>query len=197
MADVNSISSISGTGAAQAAYPIMKDAAEKSDPAKQSPNDILKQHEKLLAHVARSFATPGIEVDDLIQIGRLALFNALKTWRGDSSIWTYAKRSVVRDTIRFVSNEIGLQSHLLYEACRDDSDQRTPEEALDIAQRAALAAQQVSFLSENERRVVRMRFGEELDIRSIACRLGVSKSEADRIYHGAIEKLRERVGAQL
>jgi hypothetical protein len=48
-----------------------------------------------------------------------------------------------------------------------------------------------------ERRVVRLRFVDDLDIRSIAQTIGQPRATTHDILSGAIGKLRERVGARV
>jgi RNA polymerase sigma factor (sigma-70 family) len=167
----------------------------------ESESAIIKRHARLIRFVALPFANRGVALDDLVQEGRIALLDAARRWRASEGVrlWTYARKFVLGAMVRFGSKES-------CEPCRrhtedDDaiaermSSGETPEEALLIAQCSAIAAHELTFLNEVERRVLRHRFVDGLDIRTIGQRLDLSKSEADRIYHGAIRTLRERVGA--
>jgi RNA polymerase sigma factor (sigma-70 family) len=188
----------------------------------ESEASIVKRHERMIRYIAIPFVgRGGASLDDLTQEGAIALLDAARKWDGTLGVTlsTYAWKFVLGAMVRFTSKELGEPSRI---GLRDGAARRTeatdgsvdegsidsyvenleaegrsPEESVETSECVAIAARELSFLDERQRRVLRMRFGDELDVRSIAEKLGTSKSEVDRIYHGAIDKLRERVGAQL
>jgi RNA polymerase sigma factor (sigma-70 family) len=57
-------------------------------------NILDKKHERLLRYWARRFASSGVELSDLMQEGRIALWRASLNWDGRAALWTYAHRFV-------------------------------------------------------------------------------------------------------
>jgi RNA polymerase sigma factor (sigma-70 family) len=189
----------------------------------ESEASILKRHERMIRYIAIPFAgRGGASLDDLTQEGAIALLDAARKWDGTLGVTlaTYAWKFVFGAMVKYTSREVaepavsGLRdgvnrrravADVADQGVQDDAflsieleaDAPSPEETLETSECVAIAARELSFLDEKQRRVLRMRFADELDVRTIAEKLGTSKSEVDRIYHGAIDKLRERVGAQL
>jgi RNA polymerase sigma factor (sigma-70 family) len=168
----------------------------------ESEASILKRHERMIRYIAIPFAgRGGASLDDLTQEGAIALLDAARKWDGTLGVTlaTYAWKFVFGAMVKYTSREVaepGVQDDAFL-SIELEADAPLPEETLETSECVAIAARELSFLDEKQRRVLRMRFADELDVRTIAEKLGTSKSEVDRIYHGAIDKLRERVGAQL
>ena len=179
---------------------------------------ILERHEKLLQHLARSFARQDLSAEDLMQEGYLALLRAAETWEGrqGASFWTYAKRFVKGAMFRFVENENA-------EPCRrpqyasivisefDDTGECThevgfqppssdsgPETALEQQQRLRLLGEAMKKvqLSLLEVEVVRRHFFEGKSFRELAKELGSSNTEVQRVQRAALDKLRSHMGAR-
>ncbi len=204
-------SDLFGTDNPLSAYPIMQTATAQA-PGRDSESTVIKKHERLIRYIAIPFASGGVSLDDLMQEGKIALLGAARTYDPSLGIalWTYARKFVLGAMFRFRTKEVGEPCRLSILPSGDSTDDgmqvvaesleseaATPDDALETAELVAIAAREFSFLDETQRRVLRMRFGDELDVRSIATKLDLSKSDVDRIYHGAIAKLRERVGARL
>jgi RNA polymerase sigma factor (sigma-70 family) len=172
--------------------------------------------------MAIPFADRGVSLDDLMQEGRIALILASRSWSpsGGATLWTYAYKFVYGAISRSKTKEIEEPCHTQAlighdeHACSNggnssSSDDPTggvenigedvpnAEELLEIAQLLGIASRELVNLSELERRVVRMRFNDQLDIRAIADSLGMAVMTTHDILSGAIGKLRERVGARV
>ncbi len=213
------ISELFGTETRNCAYLNMHTAPAKS--ASGGEAEIISSHDGLMRYHARPFVQRGVRMDDLMQEGSIALLGATRSWQASRGVqlWTYARKFVLGAFFRHATRETtepasaGLRDGLATRAAAPDgsadeghiesyienieADTATPEDELENVELVAVAARELSFLNENERRVIRMRFGDELDVRAIAEILNKSKSDVDRIYHGAIAKLRERVRARL
>jgi|ERR1041385_2017105 RNA polymerase sigma-70 factor (ECF subfamily) len=74
-------------------------------------------------------------------------------------------------------------------------DSRTPEsqQQLENAERCAWIIRLVDELPDDQRRVVRMRFGEEKSIREIAAELGRSEGAVKQLQFRAFQNLRARL----
>lgn len=55
--------------------------------------------------VARALIGPGPDTDDAVQAGVLAIFGALPTYRAESSLEWWARRIVVRSTLKFAAKQ--------------------------------------------------------------------------------------------
>jgi RNA polymerase sigma factor (sigma-70 family) len=223
MGDLRPNLDISGTDSPQSTYPSMqRETAQRSEVLGETEGQIIARHEGRIRHMAIPFADRGVSLDDLMQEGRIALILASRSWSpsGGATLWTYAYKFVYGAISRSKTKEIEEPCHTQALAGHDEhacsnggnsafsddvtggvenigEDVPNAEETIATAQLVSIASGEMICLSEQERRVVRMRLNDDRDVRAIAVELGLSKSDVDRIYHGAIGKLRERVGARV
>lgn len=178
----------------------------------------------MIRYIAIPFAgRGGATLDDLTQEGAIALLDAARKWDGTLGVTlvTYAWKFVFGAMVKYTSREVaepavsGLRdgvnrrravTDVADQGLQDDAflsieleaDAPSPEETLETSECIAIAAREFSFLDETQRRVLRLRFNEALSFTEIARSLELSSNDkAERIYHGAIGKLRERVGARV
>ena len=165
----------------------------------------LKMHERLIAFVARPFASQRCPIADLMQEGRLALLTASRTWRADNgaTLWTYASRFVYGAVSKYAERELKApsrprdrhdQGQGLYGAYSvllemPDADAQSPEAAAETTEARALVSND-SSLTDRERQVLALRFVEGLDVRDTASRMGLPRSTTSDIQGAAIAKLR-------
>lgn len=186
------------------AYPIMQ-AATAHHGVRESESAIIKRHERLIRYIALPFARRNADVDDLVQEGRIALLVAARSWRASEGVelWTYAWKFVLGAMFRYVSREIREPSRSHSES--DDAalgqlgtSDRAPEGALSMHEVGSILDSELVRLSDVERRVLCLRFVDEISLCEISRMLALSSEDkADRIYHGAIRKLRERLAVRL
>jgi RNA polymerase sigma factor (sigma-70 family) len=154
---------------------------------RNSESEVIQNHEKLLKHVAKTFASAGVPLEDLLQEGRLALVVAHRRWREEAAFWTYARPFVLealcnavkkaRTDAAYCIDDPGTLEAIAYPAA-------SPEDVV-IAQDllGALNARDRSFLLES---VVA-----ESSFEEIARRLGVGKSGAKFVCDRALAKMRK------
>jgi RNA polymerase sigma factor (sigma-70 family) len=153
---------------------------------RESDSAILQRHEGLIRHQAKAFVGKGIEMDDLMQEGRIAFLGSIKSWAGinGASLWSYARSSVFGALLRYSHYE---KREPARRGCSEAAEERctetTPESLLALAET-------LSVLSEAERDVIRMTFVGDLDCRAIAEELGIPKSTVHDTLKRAIGKLR-------
>ena len=190
------------------AYPNMQAATANASTTAREPSesDIVQKHERLIRFVALPFAyRRGAALDDLMQEGRIALLDAARRWRASEGVrlWTYARKFVLGAMFRHVSREASEPAHNAFAGDETvetflEALQETPESLLEHHECSAIASSQLSELDETERKVLGLRFLESASFSDIAEQLALSSNDrAERIYHGAIGKLRERVGARV
>lgn len=194
------------TAAEEKAY---LEAYQKGD---ETAKDILiERNLRLVAHVVKKYQGIHENLDDLLSIGTIGLIKAVTTFDQDKGnrLASYAARCIHNELLMYLrakkktSREISLyepigtdkegnEIHLLdiiESGGEDTADSYTKKED---CQR--LYQYFHSVLSEKEKQVLILRyglFGEEAGTqKSIAARLGISRSYVSRIEKNAVEKLR-------
>ncbi len=176
-------------------YTNMNNAVEET--VSESPEVLLAQHEKRIRVQARKFAKA--YYDDLIQEGRIAFIAAVPLWRGDNgaALWTFASRLVFQAMLRFVNANPTKETVSLGDLPEEESLEASPEAVLELAQCKSIMIDQFSALSEQDRRVLRLRYTDGYGVRDIADILSIPKSTAHEMIQSAIGNLRQRMGALL
>ena len=165
---------------------LLIEAAQK-DPSRFG--ELYEQHfHRVYAYVARRVRDRA-EVQDLTaQVFHRALANLGKfKWRGSPfAAWLY----------RIAANAIADQAK---QKLRESTDQSNPSSHsstatdLEIVERRARLFGAVDKLPEDQRRVILMRFAEEMNIREIAGELGRSEGAVKQLQFRALENLRNRL----
>ena len=176
----------------------------------EAATGLIEHNLRLAAHIAKKYARPGVDQDDLISIGALGLIKAVHTFRPEAGRLTaYASRCIENEIRMFFranrraratlnmgealgvdrdGNEIQL-SELL--GTEPDLVPREAETAIESARAIKLMDE---VLDAREAQVVRLRYGlvdgEPRPQHEVAARLGISRSYVSRIEKWALEKLR-------
>lgn len=160
------------------AYPIMQNAIATT---LADGDSLIRNHERLIRHLATRFLGSGASLDDLMQEGRIALWTAEKSWRKESSLWTYARTSVFASMLRCASD-------YLAEAHAPLDEETVGEDSLEVN---TLVRECLAALNEEERDVVRLVMSGET-FEQIGSLLRKSDRSVRRIFDGAIATMRER-----
>lgn len=173
---------------------------------------LIERNLRLVAHVVKKYQGLHEEQDDLLSIGTIGLIKAVTTFDQEKGnrLASYAARCIHNELLMYLrakkktSREISLyepigtdkegnEIHLLdiiEGGGEDTADCYTRKEDCQRLYRYFTSA-----LNEKEKEVLTLRyglFGEETGTqRSIAARLGISRSYVSRIEKNAVEKLRE------
>jgi RNA polymerase sigma factor (sigma-70 family) len=163
-------------------------------------SEIVKQHHRRIMHLASQYANSRIDYKDLVQEGKIALLDCARNYRSDrgAQLWTYAIKFVRAAMMRYstaATRDIPSEVEDIDES--QPSYEPSAESILEQKECISVLAQQFSYLRENERSVLRMRFVDDMDVRDIAEKLSIPKSTVSDLIQAALEKLRERVGARL
>ncbi|MBQ8964671.1 MAG: sigma-70 family RNA polymerase sigma factor, partial [Clostridia bacterium] len=162
---------------------------------------LIEHNLRLVAHIARKYAQPGVDRDDLISVGSLGLIKAVQTFRPEAGRLTaYASRCIENEILMFFrANRRNRNVVLLGESLGQDGDgndlplsellgtdpEVVPEEAETAIESARALKLMDSALDEREREVVRLRYGladgEPWPQHRVAARLGISRSYVSRI----------------
>jgi len=177
---------------------------------REAANALIEHNLRLVAHIARKYAQPGVDQDDLVSVGSLGLIKAVQTFRPEAGRLTaYASRCIENEILMFFrANRKNRGVVLLGDSLGQDGEgddgelgdllgteaDLVPEAAeTAIESRRAIRLME-SALDGREREVVRLRYGladgEPWPQHRVAARLGISRSYVSRIEKRALEKLR-------
>ncbi len=171
---------------------------------------LIEHNLRLVAHIARKYAQPGVDQDDLISVGAIGLIKAVQTFRPQAGRLTaYASRCIENEMLMyFRANRKNRNVTLLGDSLGQDKDGNdtplsellgTEPDLVSAQAETAILSRQVMALIDRvldgrERQVVRLRYGladgEPWPQHRVADKLGISRSYVSRIEKRALEKLR-------
>lgn len=180
----------------------------------EKARDSLIEHNlRLVAHIAKKYAQPGIDMDDLISIGSIGLIKAVHTFRPDAGkLSTYTSRCIENEmrmylrSCRKLRTTASMSDSIAYDKDGNevqlcdllgtDKDMVPDEVALKIDSAIALELIE-KVLDAREAQVIRLRYGlldgEFHQQHEVASELGISRSYVSRIEKKALEKLRKHM----
>ena len=173
-------------------------------------NALIEHNLRLVAHIARKYAQPGVDQDDLVSVGSLGLIKAVHTFRPEAGRLTaYASRCIENEILMFFrANRKNRNLVSVGESLGQDSEGNDlqladllgtdPNLVPDTAETAIESSRALRLmdraLEPREREVLRLRYGIEdgdpWPQHRVAARLGISRSYVSRIEKKALEKLR-------
>jgi RNA polymerase sigma-B factor len=173
---------------------------------------VIESYLPLVWGIARRFAGRGERLEDLVQVGTVGLIGAVDRCDPErvGQLTTYTARCVEGEIRRHLRDRAAplrvprrLQADAeLMAAVRSPVTLEGEAEALAAPQAAdelgvsrALVASAARGLDERERRVVAMRYFLDFSQAEIGEAVGISQAHAGRVLHGAIAKMRRRLGA--
>lgn len=174
---------------------------------------LIEHNLRLSAHIARKYASCGIDRDDLVSIGSIGLIKAVRSYRPESGrLATYAARCIENEILMAIrsnrktrgdlslnvpigadreGNEITLQDIL---SSDEDGVPETVALRIDAGRALSLLS---SVLDSREKTVIVMRYGltdgKLYSQSDIAALLGISRSYVSRIEKKALTKLRKKL----
>ena len=174
-------------------------------------NTLIEHNLRLVAHIARKYAQPGVDQDDLVSLGTLGLIKAVHTFRPEAGRLTaYASRCIENEMLMFFrANRKNRNVILVGDSVGQDSEGNDiqlddllgtePDLVPDAAETAIEANRAMRLMDEvlqpREQEVLRLRYGLEdgdpWPQHRVAARLGISRSYVSRIEKKGLEKLRE------
>jgi len=176
----------------------------------EAANTLIEHNLRLVAHIARKYAQPGVDQDDLVSLGTLGLIKAVHTFRPEAGRLTaYASRCIENEMLMFFrANRKNRNVMLVGDSVGQDSEGNDiqlddllgtePDLVPDAAETAIEANRALELMDEvlqpREREVLRLRYGledgEPWPQHRVAARLGISRSYVSRIEKKGLEKLR-------
>ena len=153
--------------------------------------ELVRSHLPLVRALARRYGGSGEDLEELVQVGSLALVKA--SGRFDPA------RGVAFASFATPAVEGGIRRHLRDrnrrggQPTRDGDEGAEPagdQEAADESESRVLLADGLRVLDERERRIVFLRFHADMTERQIASTIGISQAHVSRLLEGALAKLR-------
>ena len=197
----------------------LSEKEEKEYVAKMEAGDVsakavlIERNLRLVAHIARKYASPTIPVEDYISIGCIGLIKAINTYSSKKSVRlaTYATRCIENEILMSIrtskknrqevsislpigtdkdGNEISLNDIL-------GTDQDEVIDNLSLKFQVQELYEKINELPPRERIIICLRYGlgpyDKTTQREIAARLGISRSYVSRIEKKALEQLRMKL----
>ena len=169
----------------------------------EARNILVERNLRLVAHIMKKYYSQTSDQEDLISIGTIGLIKGISTFDASKGarLATYAARCVENEILmhfragRKSAQDVSLSDFL------DTGSDGAPSEDVDLVEQVGnretirqLRAAVDSCLTEQERTVIRLRYGLDNDTplrqREVADRTGLSRSYISRIEKRALEKLK-------
>ena len=176
----------------------------------EARNKLIEHNMRLVIYVAKKYETVYATLEDLVSIGLLGLFKAIKTFRYDKNIKlaTYASRCIDNEILMFlrknqkrkneISFDVPLNSDsegnelLLEDVIASNEDSITDKIEKDYEKEILYEA--IEDLNDREKTIIYMRYGlngyEEQTQKETAEILGISQSYISRLEKRILKKMR-------
>lgn len=180
----------------------------------EARNILIERNLRLVAHIAKKYASTNIEQDDLISIGSIGLIKAINSFDMKKSIKlaTYAAKCIENEILMYLrankkraydvylnepigkdkdDNEVTLQEVL-------ENNERNVEDEVDLKFKIkTLYEQMKKILKNREKIIIELRFGlngkKPKTQKEIAQMMNISRSYVSRIESKAIGKLAKEI----
>lgn len=173
-------------------------------------NIIIERNLRLVAHIAKKYATTNIEQEDLISIGTIGLIKGINSFNisKGARLSTYVARCIDNEILMYLRSikKLGAEVYLEDTIGKDKDDNKVTlkevlennekniEEEVDLKMKVKKLYQKIKeVLKDREKTIIELRFGLDGDKpktqRQIAKMMGISRSYVSRIETKAIGKL--------
>ena len=184
----------------------------------EARNILIERNLRLVAHVAKKYATSKVDQDDLISIGTIGLIKGINSFNPEKKtrLSTYVARCVDNEILMFLraNKKLGAEVYLNEPIGKDKDDnvvtlqevlennERNIEDEVDIKMKVKLLYEKMkSVLKDREKTILELRFGlggkKPKTQNEIANMMGISRSYVSRIETKAINKLSKEIKSWL
>jgi RNA polymerase sigma factor (sigma-70 family) len=161
----------------------MEEVALSSSFDDASEESIIRRYDRLIGYLARRFR---LDVDDLVQVGRIELLQAFRLWQTkphNATFWTYARKAVLGAMINHATREVSRIAKET-ESGLAPAPVCAPDDALE-------ALEHISSLSPREASVLQM-YVAGYDAEEIAEANGIRRSRVYQLLEDSMETINER-----
>lgn len=173
-------------------------------------NILIERNLRLVAHIAKKYATTNIEQEDLISIGTIGLIKGINSFNisKGARLSTYVARCIDNEILMYLRSikKLGAEVYLEDTIGKDKDDNKVTlkevlennekniEEEVDLKMKVKKLYQKIKeVLKDREKTIIELRFGldgnKPKTQRQIAKMMGISRSYVSRIETKAIGKL--------
>ena len=173
-------------------------------------NLLIERNLRLVAHIAKKYATSNVEQDDLISIGTIGLIKGINSFNLDkgSKLSTYVSRCIDNEILMHLraTKKLNAEVYLNEPIGKDKDDNvvtlqevlenndKSIEDEVDLTMKIKLLYNKIKeVLKDRERTILELRFGldgfKPKTQHEIAEMMGISRSYVSRIETKAINKL--------
>jgi RNA polymerase sigma factor (sigma-70 family) len=157
-------------------------------------NELVRRYQEKVYWVARRFTSSHDHADDITQEVFCKMYESLKDFRGDSSLYTWLYRITVNASLNFL-RRLKVRDFLRIDELFDieSPEGESPDAIVERSEQQSLIEQAVALLPEKQKAVFVMRYYEELPYEEIAAILKTSVGGLKANYFHAIRKIGEYI----
>jgi RNA polymerase sigma factor (sigma-70 family) len=157
-------------------------------------NELVLRYQEKVYWVARRFTGSHDNADDITQEVFCKVYESLKEFRGDSSLYTWLYRVTVNASLNFLRRQKVREFLHIDEMFDIESPEgESPDSIVERTEQQSLIEQAVALLPEKQKAVFVMRYYEELPYEEIATMLKTSVGGLKANYFHAIRKIGEYI----
>lgn len=177
-------------------------------------NILIERNLRLVAHIAKKYATTNIEQEDLISIGTIGLIKGINSFNisKGARLSTYVARCIDNEILMYLRSikKLGAEVYLEDTIGKDKDDNKVTlkevlennekniEEEVDLKMKVKKLYQKIKeVLKDREKTIIELRFGldghKPKTQNEIAKSMGISRSYVSRIETKAINKLSKEI----
>jgi RNA polymerase sigma-70 factor, ECF subfamily len=157
-------------------------------------NHLVLRYQEKVYWVARRFVNDHDGADDVAQEVFCKVYESLREFRGDSSVYTWLYRITVNIALNSVRRQ-KVREFFRIDEMFDAKDEESvaPDEALEQQEQKQLIEQAIARLPEKQKSVFVLRYYEELPYEEISKVLNTSVGGLKANYFHAVKKIQEYV----
>jgi RNA polymerase sigma-70 factor (ECF subfamily) len=157
-------------------------------------NHLVLRYQEKVYWVARRFVNDHDSADDITQEVFCKVYESLKDFRGESSLYTWLYRITVNISLNSLRRQKVREFFRIDEIFEvKDEDAVAPDEALERQEQKALIEEAIARLPEKQKSVFVLRYYEELPYEEISKTLKTSVGGLKANYFHAVKKIQEYV----
>lgn len=181
---------------------------------KEAKNKLIEHNLRLVAHIAKRYASNEQELDELISIGSIGLIKAINSFKEEKNfkISTYASRCIENEVLmhlranKKIKTEVSM--NMIIGTDKDGNDMELAEtlennskDAIDTLYNKMVVNQVIEYINtklpKREKYIMELRYGlngnEQKTQQQIADELGISRSYVSRIETKVQNKLKKTI----
>ena len=181
---------------------------------KEAKNKLIEHNLRLVAHIAKRYASSEQELDELISIGSIGLIKAINSFKGEKNfkISTYASRCIENEVLMHLrankKTKTEVSMNMIIGTDKDGNDMELAEtlennskDAIETLYNKMVANQVIEYINtklpKREKYIMELRYGlngnEQKTQQQIADELGISRSYVSRIETKVQNKLKKTI----